>query len=305
VLSTSIGSNYVADFPNAGRMQRVIVQAEAPERMDVASILELNARNNRGEMVPLSAFATAHWALGPTQVVGYNGLQAVKISGSASPSHTSGQAMAEMERLAHELPAGFGFEWTGQSYQEKASGNAAPFLLGLSLIFVFLCLAALYESWSNPIAVMLVVPLGAVGAVVAVTLRGIPNDIYFTVGLITIIGLSAKNAILIIEFARELREQGHSLYDATIEAAKLRFRPIVMTSFAFILGVVPLAFATGASSASQRAIGTGVLGGMISATVLAVLLVPTFFVVVSRLFGRKSAVQHDDQPHEDGRAQAA
>ncbi|MEF9603117.1 efflux RND transporter permease subunit [Paracoccus sp. PXZ] len=294
VLSTSIGSNYVADFPNAGRMQRVIVQADAPERMDVSSLLELNARNNRGEMVPLSAFATARWALGPTQVVGYNGLQAVKISGSAAPGHTSGQAMAEMERLAGELPPGFGFEWTGQSYQEKASGNAAPLLLGLSMVFVFLCLAALYESWSIPIAVMLVVPLGAIGAVVAVMLRGIPNDIYFTVGLITIIGLSAKNAILIIEFARELRAEGHSLLDATVEAAKLRFRPILMTSFAFILGVVPLAFATGASSASQRAIGTGVLGGMISATVLAVLLVPTFFVVVSNLFARKSELKQTE-----------
>jgi multidrug efflux pump len=291
VLSTSIGSNYVADFPNAGRMQRVIVQAEASERMDVSSLLELNARNGRGEMVPLSAFATARWALGPTQVVGYNGLQAVKISGSAAPGYTSGDAMAEMERLASQLPAGLGYEWTGQSYQEKASGNAAPFLLGLSLVFVFLCLAALYESWSIPIAVMLVVPLGAVGAVIAVMLRGIPNDIYFTVGLITIIGLSAKNAILIIEFARELRAEGRPLLEATVEAAKLRFRPIVMTSFAFILGVVPLAFATGASSASQRAIGTGVLGGMLSATVLAVLLVPTFFVVVSKLFNHKSVAQ--------------
>ncbi len=298
VLSTSIGSNYVADFPNSGRMQRVIVQAEAAERMDVSSLLELNARNGKGEMVPLSAFTTARWALGPTQVVGYNGLQAVKISGGAAPGFTSGDAMAEMERLASELPAGFGFEWTGQSYQEKASGNAAPFLLGLSLVFVFLCLAALYESWSIPIAVMLVVPLGAVGAVVAVMLRGIPNDIYFTVGLITIIGLSAKNAILIIEFARELRSEGRPLLEATVEAAKLRFRPIVMTSFAFILGVVPLAFATGASSASQRAIGTGVLGGMISATVLAVLLVPTFFVVVSKLFSRNALADRSETPHQ-------
>ncbi|MGV3549239.1 multidrug efflux RND transporter permease subunit [Rhizobium sp.] len=289
VLSTSIGSSYVADFPNAGRMQRVIVQAQAAERMDVSSLLELNARNNNGEMVPLSAFTTARWALGPTQVVGYNGLQAIKISGGAALGYTSGDAMAEMERLASTLPAGFGFEWTGQSYQEKASGNAAPFLLGLSLVFAFLCLAALYESWSIPLAVMLVVPLGAVGAVVAVTMRGIPNDIYFTVGLITIIGLSAKNAILIIEFARELRSEGRPLLDATVEAARLRFRPILMTSFAFILGVVPLAFATGASSASQRAIGTGVLGGMISATVLAVLFVPTFFVVVAKLFSGRSA----------------
>lgn len=293
VLSTSIGSNYVADFPNTGRMQRVIVQADAAERMDAQSLLALNARNSKGEMVPLSAFTAARWALGPTQVVGYNGLQSVKISGSAAPGHTSGEAMAEMERLARELPPGFGFEWTGQSYQERASGNAAPFLLGLSLVFVFLCLAALYESWSIPIAVMLVVPLGAIGAVVAVTLRGIPNDIYFTVGLITIIGLSAKNAILIIEFARDLRAEGKPLLEATIEAAKLRFRPILMTSLAFILGVVPLAFATGASSASQRAIGTGVLGGMISATVLAVLLVPTFFVVVSTVFARKAKLGHE------------
>ncbi len=294
VLSTSLGSYYVADFPNAGRMQRVIDQAEASERMDVSSLMELNARNSRGEMVPLAAFTTARWALGPTQVVGYNGLQAVKISGNAAPGYTSGQAMAEMERLAGELPRGFGFEWTGQSFQEKASGNAAPFLLALSLVFVFLCLAALYESWSIPLAVLLVVPLGAIGAVVAVMLRGLPNDIYFTVGLVAIIGLSAKNAILIIEFARELRREGHPLIEATVEAAKLRFRPILMTSFAFILGVMPLAFATGASSASQRAIGTGVLGGMISATVLAVLLVPTFFVVVSLIFDRKKPA--DDEP---------
>jgi multidrug efflux pump len=307
ILSTSLGSSYVADYPNAGRMQRVIVQAEASERMGVDKLMQLNARNTRGEMVPLSSFTTARWAVGPTQVVGYNGLQAVKISGGAAPGHTSGQAMAEMERLAAELPPGFGFEWTGQSFQEKASGNAAPLLLGLSLVFVFLCLAALYESWSIPIAVMLVVPLGAVGAVVAVTLRGIPNDIYFTVGLITIIGLSAKNAILIIEFARELRAEGKPLLEATVAAAKLRFRPIVMTSFAFILGVVPLAFATGASSASQRAIGTGVLGGMISATVLAVLLVPTFFVVVSKLFQRSKRMAEPidgDEPTEENRSAA-
>lgn len=312
VLSTSIGSSYVADFPNAGRMQRVIVQAEAAERMDVASLLDLNARNSRGEMVPLSAFASARWELGPTQVVGYNGLQAIKISGSPAPGHTSGEAMAEMERLFQSLPHGFGYEWTGLSYQEKASGNAAPFLLGLSLVFVFLCLAALYESWSVPIAVMLVVPLGAVGAIVAVTMRNLPNDIYFTMGLITIIGLSAKNAILIIEFARDLRNEGRSLLEATVEASKLRFRPILMTSFAFILGVVPLAFATGASSASQRAIGTGVLGGMISATVLAVLLVPTFYVVVSKLFGRRSKVadstprsaEDEELPDGNGRQSA-
>mgnify|MGYP003361698850 FL=1 len=212
----------------------------------------------------------------------YNGYQAVSISGEAGPGHTTGEAMLEMQRLVDQLPAGIGLEWTGLSLQEKLSGSQAPLLLGLSLLVVFLCLAALYESWSIPTAVLLVVPLGVLGAVLAVTLRGMPNDVFFKVGLITIIGLSAKNAILIIEFAKTLYDEGHDLVEATVKAARLRLRPIVMTSLAFILGVVPLAIATGASSGSQQAIGTGVIGGMIVAT-LAVVFVPVFFVVVMKL----------------------
>jgi multidrug efflux pump len=218
------------------------------------------------------------------QTVRYNGYPAMKIGGDAAPGHSTGEAMAEMERLAGQLPPGFGFEWTGQSREEKLSGSQAMILLAFSMLAVFLCLAALYESWSIPVAVLLVVPLGVLGSLLGVWFRGMPNDVYFKVGLITIIGLSAKNAILIIEFAKDLQAEGKGLLEATLEACHLRFRPIIMTSFAFILGVLPLAFATGAGSASQRAIGTGVMSGMITATVLAVFMVPVFFVVIRRLF---------------------
>jgi len=286
----------VNDFPNAGRMQRVVVQADQDQRMQTADLLNLNVRNVHGGMVPLSAFASVEWMKGPVQIVGYNGYPAVRISGQAAPGYSSGDAIAEMERLAAELPAGFGYEWTGQSLQEIQSGSQAPLLVALSIIFVFLLLAALYESWSIPLSVILVVPLGVIGAVLAVMLRDMPNDVYFKVGLIAIIGLSAKNAILIIEFAKDLRAQGKSLLDATVEAAHLRFRPIIMTSLAFTLGVAPLAIATGASAGSQNAIGTGVLGGMISATVLAVLFVPVFFVFVMRVFERRKPEQTGKSP---------
>ncbi|WP_429810668.1 multidrug efflux RND transporter permease subunit [Ensifer sp. B1-9] len=286
-ISTNLGSSYVNDFPNAGRMQRVTVQADEGQRMQTADLLNLNVRNANGGMVPLSAFATVEWVKASTQTIGYNGYPSVRISGEAAPGYSSGDAIAEMQRLAGQLPAGFGYEWTGQSLQEIQSGTQAPLLIALSCLLVFLCLAALYESWSIPVAVIMVVPLGVIGAVLAVTMRDMPNDVYFKVGLIAIIGLSAKNAILIIEFAKELREQGKSLIDATLEAAHLRFRPILMTSLAFTLGVLPLAIATGASSGSQRAIGTGVMGGMISATVLAIFFVPVFFVFVTKIFGRK------------------
>ena len=240
-------------------------------------------------MVPISSFATVDWIKSATQVVGYNGYPSVRISGDTKPGYSSGDAIAEMQRLVGELPRGFGYEWTGQSLQEIQSGSQAPLLIALSCLLVFLCLAALYESWSIPVSVMLVVPLGVIGAVLAVTLRDMSNDVYFTVGLITIIGLSAKNAILIIEFAKEQMEAGKSLADATIEAAHLRFRPILMTSLAFTLGVLPLVIATGASSGSQRAIGTGVMGGMISATILAIFFVPVFFVFIMKLFSRRKA----------------
>lgn len=287
-ISTNLGSTYVNDFPNAGRMQRVTVQADQNQRMQTSDLLNLNVRNSNGGMVPLSAFSTIEWSVGPSQTVGYNGYPAIRISGETKPGYSSGDAIAEMQNLMSQLPPGFGYEWTGQSLQEIQSGSQMPILIALSCLLVFLCLAALYESWSIPVAVMLVVPLGVIGSVVAVLLRDMSNDVYFKVGLITIIGLSAKNAILIIEFAKDLHAEGKSLLEATIEAAHLRFRPILMTSLAFTLGVVPLVIASGASSGSQRAIGTGVMGGMISATVLAIFMVPIFFVFVTRLFTRKS-----------------
>ncbi len=286
-ISANMGSSYVNDFPNAGRMQRVTVQAEQGQRMKTADLLNLNVRNANGGMVPMASFASVEWVRGPSQVVGYNGYPSIRISGQAAPGFSSGDAITEMERLARELPTGFGFEWTGQSLQEIQSGSQAPALIGLSVLFVFLLLAALYESWTIPLSVMLVVPLGVIGSVAAVMLRGMSNDVYFMVGLIAIIGLSAKNAILIIEFAKDLRAEGKSIYDATVEAAHLRFRPILMTSLAFSLGVLPMAIASGASAASQNAIGTGVLGGMISATVLAIFFVPAFFVFIMKIFGGK------------------
>ncbi|MGE7418929.1 efflux RND transporter permease subunit, partial [Methylobacterium tarhaniae] len=289
-LSTSLGSAYVNDFPNQARMQRVIVQAQAGSRMKAEDLLDLFVRNAQGQMVPLQSFARVQWTMGPSQVVGFNGYPSIKISGSAAPGYASGDAMAEMERLAAQLPAGFDYAWTGQSLQEKLSGSQALYLLALALFCVFLCLAALYESWSIPLAVLLVVPTGVVGAVFAMLARDMPNDVYFKVGLITVIGLTAKNAILIIEVAKDLAAQGQPLREAALEACVLRFRPIVMTSFAFILGVVPLAVATGASMNSQRAIGTGVLGGMVTATVLAVFVTPLFYVLIaSAIRGRRHA----------------
>ena len=238
----------------------------------------------RATMVPFSAFVSSHWITGPVQLTRYNGYPAMKIAGDAAPGRSTGEAMAEMEAMVAKLPPGFGFEWTGQSLEEKTSGSQAPMLYALSLLAVFLVLAALYESTSIPVAVMLVVPLGILGALLGVTLRGMPNDVYFKVGMIAVVGLSAKNAILIIEFAKDLQAQGMGLIEATLEAVHLRFRPIIMTSLAFILGVLPLVLASGAGSASQRAIGTGVMSGMITATVLAVFLVPVFFVVIRTLF---------------------
>jgi multidrug efflux pump len=283
-ISTALGSVYVNDFPNAGRLQRVIVQADAPTRMQPEDLLRLNAMNSKGQPVPLSAFASTKWITGPMQTIRYNGYPTMRIGGDAAPGRSTGEAMDEMERLAAQLPPGFAFEWTGQSREEKLSGSTAFILLGFSLLAVFLCLAALYESWSIPLSVILVVPLGVLGVVLAASFRGLANDIYFKVGLITVIGLSAKNAVLIIEFAKDLHAQGKGVVDAVLEAAHLRFRPILMTSLAFILGVMPLVVASGAGSASQRAIGTGVMGGMLSATLLAVFFVPVFFVVVRRVF---------------------
>ncbi|HEY9223856.1 MAG TPA: efflux RND transporter permease subunit [Variovorax sp.] len=296
-LSTALGSRYINDFPNQGRLQRVVVQADAPARMQPDDLLKLNASNTKGQPVPLSTFASTRWVTGAQQTVRYNGYPAVRISGSAAPGSSSGDAMAEMEKLAAQLPTGFGFEWTGQSREEKLAGSQAMILYGFAILAVFLCLAALYESWSIPLSVILVVPLGVLGVLLATMLRSYSNDVYFQVGLITIIGLSAKNAILIIEFAKDLQAQGKGLVQAALEAAHLRFRPIVMTSLAFGLGVVPLVTASGAGSASQRAIGTGVLGGMVTGTVLAVFFVPVFFVVVRTLFKGSKRQQEADRRH--------
>ena len=283
-LAATFGSTYVNDFANLGRQQRVIVQADADKRLMPEDIDRLFARNAQGNMVPFSAFARTRWMNGPVQLIRFNGYPAMKLQGDAAPGYSSGDALAEIEKLVSQLPPGFGYEWAGQSFEEKAAGSAAIALFGLSLLAVFLVLAALYESTSIPVAVLLVVPLGVLGALSFTIMRDMPNDVYFKVGLIAIIGLSAKNAILIIEFAKDLQAQGMDLVEATLTAVKLRFRPIIMTSLAFILGVLPLVVATGAGSASQRAIGTGVMGGMIAATVLAVFFVPVFFVVVRRLF---------------------
>ncbi|QBR70306.1 multidrug efflux RND transporter permease subunit [Beijerinckiaceae bacterium] len=295
-ISTNLGSAYINDFPNRGRMQRVIVQADHSGRMQTDEILGFHVHNNKGELVPFSSFASVKWTVGPTLLVGFNYYPSVRISGSARPGYTSGDAIAEMERIAATLPQGFGYEWTGQSLQEKLAGSQVSLLLALSALVVFLLLAALYESWTIPISVLLTVPLGMCGAVIAVTLRGMPNDVYFTIALVTIIGLAAKDAILIIEFAKTLHAQGKSLADSAIEASYLRFRPILMTGFAFVFGVAPMVVATGASSKSQQALGTGVMGGMIAVVVLALLLVPLFYVAVQRLFHRQKSKGEGQTP---------
>ena len=299
-LSTALGSSYLNDFPNRGRLQRVVIQADAPARMQPEDLLKLTAPNAQGQSVPLSAFATTHWITGAQQTVRYNGYPSMRISGDAAHGFSTGAAMAEMEKLATKLPPGFGYEWTGQSREEKLAGSQSIILYGFAILAVFLCLAALYESWSIPLSVILVVPLGILGVLSATMLRGYSNDVYFQVGLITIIGLSAKNAILIIEFAKDLQAQGKNVVAAALEAAHLRFRPIIMTSLAFGLGVVPLFIASGAGSASQRAIGTGVIGGMVTGTALPVFFVPIFFVVVRTLFKGSKRQQERDKQHAQG-----
>jgi multidrug efflux pump len=283
-LETYFGSDYINNFVNGNRVQRVIAQLDSPYRMLPQDVGGVYVRNSSGQMVSLSSLATVHWIYGSPQLQHYNGVPAIELVGAAPPGKSTGEAMTAMENLAKKLPNGFGYEWTGQSYEERLSAKQAPLLYALSLIVVFLALAALYENWSIPVAVILVVPLGILGVLLAATLRGLPNDVFFKVGLLTIVGLSAKNAIHIIEFAKDLQAQGKGLVEATLAAAYLRLRPILMTSLAFILGVLPLALSTGAGSASRHDIGTSVAGGMVSATVLAVFLVPVFFVVVRRMF---------------------
>ena len=295
VLSTAIGSKYVNDFDNSGRLQRVIVQSEPKDRLQPEDILNLTVPNMRGEPVPLSAFATAKWVNGPTMTVRYNGYPAMKITASPAPGYSSGDVIAEMERIAHQLPQGFGFEWTDATLEEIQAGAQSYILYAFSIFIIFLCLAALYESWSIPFAVMLVVPLGFLGVVLGVWIRNTLGlgghsyaaDVYFQIGMVTVIGLSAKNAILIVEFAKDLQKSGATAYQAALTAAHLRFRPILMTSFAFILGVVPLYIASGASSASQRSIGTGVFWGMLIGTILAISFVPLFYLTVRKVFKGK------------------
>lgn len=296
-MSAAWGSTYVNDFIDKGRVKKVYLQGVPEARVTEVDFDRWYVRNDKGQMVSFAAFATGEWIYGSPKLERYNGVAAIEILGAPAPGYSSGEAMAEVEKIAAQLPNGVRLAWTGLSYEERLSGSQAPALYALSLLIVFLCLAALYESWSIPFSVMLAVPLGVLGAVIATLLRGLGNDVFFQVGLLTTIGLSAKNAILIVEFARELVEQhGRPWIEAAVEAARLRLRPIVMTSLAFTAGVIPLAISSGASSGSKHAVGTGVVGGMITATVLAIFFVPLFFVVVSLLFGKKSKKPGNDLP---------
>jgi multidrug efflux pump len=287
VLSTAWGSTYVNDFIQNGRVKKVYLQADAKYRMLPEDINTWYVSNKNGQMVPFSAFAQAHWQYGSPRLERYNGIPSVEIMGQAAPGVSTGEAMAEMEKMAAQLPLGFGYEWTGLSYEEKQAGKQAPALYAISLLVVFLSVAALYESWTIPFVNLLMLPLGLVGAVTAVTLRVLPNDVYLQIGLLTTVGLSTKNAILIIQFIKEQLHQGHDLVEATLAAVKIRLRPVIMTSLAFFFGTLPLALTKGAGAAAQNAIGTAVTGGLLSATFIDLLFIPFFFVLVSRLFSRK------------------
>ncbi|MBB2775681.1 UNVERIFIED_ORG: HAE1 family hydrophobic/amphiphilic exporter-1 [Comamonas terrigena] len=301
VLSSAMGGTYVNDFLNNGRVKRVYIQGDAPHRMLPQDIAKWSVRNKNGEMVPFSAFSTSYWAYGSPQLVRYNGAPAYELVGNASPGVSSGVAMQIVESILRDMPNGIGYEWTGASLQERQSGAQAPLLYAISILFVFLCLAALYESWTVPLSVMLAVPLGVVGALLATYTRGLSNDVYFQVGLLTTVGLASKNAILIVEFAVQLQEQGKSLFDATVEAVRMRLRPILMTSLAFGFGVVPLALGTGAGAGGRNAIGTAVLGGTVASTVLGLFMVPVFFLLVRSWF--KSRSRLDDTPdHQESAA---
>lgn len=301
-LQTAWGSSYVNDFLHESRIKKVFMQGDAPYRMNPDNVGDWYVRNASGEMVPLTAFSSGEWTFGSPKLQRYDGTASMNIQGAAAPGVSSGDAMAVMEELAGKLPEGIGYEWTGLSYEERLSGDQTPLLYSLSLLAVFLCLAALYESWSVPFAVMMVVPVGIFGAVVATYFSGLSNDVYFQVGLLTTIGLAAKNAILIVEFAKTRYEQGVELIEATMTAAEQRLRPIIMTSMAFILGVVPLAFASGAGSASQNAIGIGVIGGMLSATFLAIFVVPMFYILIQKRSGKKPQIAAEIDAQEVHRA---
>jgi multidrug efflux pump len=287
VLATAWGGTYVNDFIQNGRVKKVFVQADARYRMVPEDINSWYVRNKDGEMVPFSAFASARWQYASPRLERYNGIPSMEIMGQAAPGISTGEAMAEMEKLAAQLPVGIGYEWTGLSYEEKHAGAQAPALYAISLLVVFLAVAALYESWTIPFVNLLMLPLGLVGAVTAVTLRVLPNDIYLQIGLLTTIGLSTKNAILIIQFIKAQMQQGHELVESTLMAVKIRLRPVIMTSLAFFFGTLPLALTRGAGAGAQNAIGTAVTGGLLSATFIDLIFIPFFFVMVSRLFGRK------------------
>jgi len=286
-ISAAFGGAYVNDFIQGGRVKRVYVQADAPYRMLPKDLERLYVRNRSGTMTPFASFATGHWIYGPPLLERFNSFPSLNIWGEPVPGKSSGEAMQAMEEIASKLPKGIGFDWTGISFQERMAKSQGPILYFFSIIVIFLCLAALYESWTVPISVMLTLPLGVIGGVVASSLRGFPNDVYFQIGLLTVLGLTTKNAILIVQFAMAKVEEGAGLIEATLEGAKLRFRPIVMTSLAFGFGVLPLTMANGAGAGAQTAIGTGVLGGMIAATFLATPFIPLFYVVICRIFARK------------------
>ena len=286
-IAAAFGSAYVNDFIQSGRVKRVFVQADAPYRMLPEDLEKVYVRNTAGKMVPFSSFASGHWTSGSPRLERYNGFPSINIWGEPAPGRSSGEAMQVMEEIVSKLPQGIGFDWTGLSYQEKTASSQAPLLYAFSILVIFLCLAALYESWVIPISILLALPLGVIGGVIAASLRGLPNDVYFQIGLLTTLGLTTKNAILIVQFAKIHMEEGQGLLEATLEGAKLRLRPIVMTSLAFGFGVLPLAIAKGAGSGAQNAIGTSVLGGMVTATFLAIFFIPLLFVVVSQTVGRK------------------
>jgi HAE1 family hydrophobic/amphiphilic exporter-1 len=287
-ISAAFGSSYINDFIQGGRVKRVYVQLDAPYRMLPKDLKRLYVRNSAGKMAPFSSFASGHWTSGSPKLERYNAFPSINIWGEAAPGRSSGEAMQAMEEFVAKLPRGIGFDWSGISYQERLAGSQAPALYAFSMFVIFLVLAALYESWTLPFSVVLAFPLGVIGGVLATSFRGLPNDVYFQIGLLTTLGLTTKNAILIVVFAKAKLEEGVGLIEATLEGARLRFRPIVMTSLAFGFGVLPLALATGAGAGAQKAIGTSVLGGMITATSLAIFFIPLFYVAILRILERNN-----------------
>ena len=297
-IAAAFGGSYVNDFIQGGRVKRVYLQADAPYRMLPGDLDKLYMRNGQGKMVPFGAFASGSWTKSSPQLERYNAFPSINIQGEAAEGRSSGEAMAAMEEIAAKLPEGTGFDWTGLSYQERMAGSQAPLLYAFSIFVIFLCLAALYESWPIPISILMTLPLGAIGGVIASTWRGMPNDVYFQIGLLTTMGLTTKNAILIVQFAKARVEEGARLTTATLEAARTRLRPIIMTSLAFGFGVLPLFLANGAGAGAQRAIGTGVLGGMITSTVLVTLFAPLFYVMIYKALGKhrkRVTMKHTDE----------